>query len=88
MSIGFSITRCDDCGRFASLSGGASSAMMFDFVAMCPDYERLRCADCTERLGPVHSNARPSNGDMSPYETIYDDLDPRTPAYGVGFEAG
>lgn len=65
----FSQLRCDDCGRFASLSNGASSAMIFDFVAMCPDYEHLRCAACTARLGPIRSNARPSSTDMTPYET-------------------
>lgn len=63
--------RCDDCGRFASLSNGASSAMIFDFASMCPDYDHVRCASCTARLGPVHSNARPSNGDMTPYETVH-----------------
>ena len=66
---GFANPRCDDCGRFAALSNGASSAMMFDFVAMEPSYDHLRCASCTSKLGPVRSNARPSNGDMTPYET-------------------
>lgn len=65
----FTNLRCDDCGKFANLTNGASSAMMFDFVAMEPSYDHLRCASCTVKLGPVHSNARPSNGDMTPYET-------------------
>ena len=63
--------KCDDCGRFANYSGGASSARMFDFVAMEPSYDHLRCAACTEKLGPIHSNARPANGDMSPYESTH-----------------
>lgn len=70
MSVGlFSQSRCDDCGRFATLDQGASSAMIFDFVAMCPSYDHLRCRSCTEKLGRVRSNAKPSNGDMAPYET-------------------
>ena len=73
MSIGlFDNPRCDDCGRYSGLHSGASSAMIFDFVAMEPSHEHLRCAACTKKLGPVHSNARPANGDMKPYETVTD----------------
>lgn len=63
--------RCDDCGRFMSLSGGASSARMYDFVAMEPSYDHARCRKCTETIGPVQSNARPANGDMSPYQSMH-----------------
>lgn len=74
MTVGlFSATRCDSCGRFAVLTGGASTAMMFDMVGMCPDHEAARCGACTRKLGPVQSNARPANGDMTPYQSIYED---------------
>lgn len=66
----FTSPRCDDCGQFASLADGASSAMIFSFVDMSPDYDHLRCKKCTAKLGPVHSNARPSNGYMTPYESV------------------
>ncbi len=71
MAIGlFDNPRCDDCGRYSGLHSGASSAMMFDFVAMEPSYDHLRCAACTVKLGPVRSNARPADGNMTPYETV------------------
>ena len=63
--------RCTDCGRFMVLAGGASSARMYDFVAMEPSHDHFRCAECTKRLGPVCSNARPYNGDMRPYQSIH-----------------
>lgn len=65
----FTNPKCDDCGRFTSTSKGASTADIFDFVAMGHDHTRVRCAGCTQKLGPVQSNARPANGDMSPYQT-------------------
>lgn len=61
--------KCDECGRFMAYRDGASSAAIYDFVAMECVTEIARCAKCTAELGPVHSNARPANGDMSPYET-------------------
>lgn len=63
--------KCDDCGRFMKYEGGASSADIFDFIAMECIETRTRCASCTSQLGPLPSNARPANGDMRPYETIY-----------------
>jgi hypothetical protein len=60
--------KCDECGRFMRHAPGATWADQYDFVAMCCDYTRYRCIDCTKKLGPVHSNARPASGDMSPYE--------------------
>lgn len=73
MSTGIfeSFIKCDDCGRFMQLSGGASSAMIFDFANMQPDYDHTRCSKCTSRLGPVRSNARPSGGDMTPYQSLH-----------------
>lgn len=62
---------CSDCGKFMSLSNGASSAMQFDFVAMEPSYDHMRRRNCTALMGPVQSNARPHNGDMSPYQEIH-----------------
>ncbi len=62
--------RCDDCGRFMNPEhSGASTAIIYDFAAMEPSYEHLRCPPCSARLGPIHSNATPYNGDMSRYET-------------------
>lgn len=63
--------KCDDCGRFMKLADGASSARQYDFVAMECVYDHYRCAKCTKELGPVFSNARPSNGDMSPFQSIH-----------------
>ena len=62
--------RCDDCGRFMDCTAsGSSTAYMYDFVAMECIYEHWRCHSCTARLGPIRSNAKPHNGDMTPYET-------------------
>jgi len=62
--------KCDDCGRFMNPEAvGSSMAERYDMVAMCADYIHMRCPRCTDRLGPVQSNAQPSNGDMSPYQT-------------------
>jgi hypothetical protein len=63
--------KCDDCGQFATSEPGSSGARMYDFAAMEPDYDHFRCKRCTERLGPVHSNARPASGDMRGYEQVY-----------------
>jgi phage FluMu protein Com len=64
--------QCDDCGKFTSVAkgSGASYARIYDFVAMGLDRERIRCPKCTEHLGPVQSNARPHNCDMSSYQTV------------------
>jgi hypothetical protein len=59
---------CCDCGRF--YSGKHSWAYIYDFVAMQPDYLHIRCKSCTDKLGPVHSNASPYDGDMSSYQGI------------------
>jgi hypothetical protein len=62
--------RCDDCGKFFNpLEKGASSAAIYDLVQMEAGYLHFRCSFCTKKLGPVHSNARPADGDMSPYES-------------------
>ncbi len=60
--------KCDDCGRFMRCDDRATWADQYDFVAMECIYQHFRCARCTEAMGPVQSNARPYNGDMSPYE--------------------
>lgn len=64
--------KCDDCGRFMKFDGRATWSHKYDFVAMCCDYEHFRCGPCTERLGPTVSNARPHNGDMSPYQGTFE----------------
>jgi len=62
--------RCDDCGRFMKTAdSGASTAYQYDFVKMECSYEHWRCPSCTARFGPIRSNARPNNGDMTRYET-------------------
>lgn len=72
MTVGlFTNPKCDECGKFMSLTGGASSAMIFDFAGMCPDHEAARCAKCTALFGPVQSNAKPADGDMSPYQGVH-----------------
>lgn len=63
--------KCDDCGKFATIVGGASTAAMYDMVGMQLDHEHFRCASCTRELGPVQSNARPSDGDMTPYQSVH-----------------
>lgn len=59
--------RCDDCGRFMTPAGG-SWAHIYDMIGMGLDHEHWRCRRCTDLLGPVASNARPYDGDMSPYQ--------------------
>ena len=67
---------CDDCGRFFGYeTPGGSTADIYDFVAMCCDYTHLRCPVCTEKLGPVTSNARPHDGNMAPYQSIIEGQD-------------
>jgi len=60
------LPKCDDCGRFMSSVG--SSAAIYDFASCGLDHEHFRCVPCTEKIGPVQSNARPHDGDMSPYQ--------------------
>ena len=67
-----STDRCNDCGRFMQLCNGASSATMYDMVGMQPSHDHWRCPSCTKTLGPIESNARPANGDMSPYQCVHD----------------
>jgi hypothetical protein len=69
--MGYGDGKCNDCGRFMTLSGGASTACMYDFVAMELSHKHYRCARCTAKLGPIDSNARPADGDMSPYQSIH-----------------
>ena len=65
--------KCDDCGRFMNCeASGSSTARKYDLVAMECIYDHWRCPSCTSRLGPVHSNARPNNGNMTPYESYVD----------------
>ena len=65
--------KCDDCGRFMNCdAAGASFAFIYDFVAMEFMYQHWRCPSCTVKLGPVHSNAMPHNGDMTRYESYID----------------
>ena len=61
--------RCDRCNRPVFLNERkATWANTYDFVAMEPESELLRCARCSRKVGAVRSNARPYNGDMSPYQ--------------------
>ena len=62
--------RCVSCGQWTGAS--YSWAMIFTFPTMddCggPDGEVFHCDKCTKIHGPATSNARPSNGDMRPYQ--------------------
>lgn len=62
--------RCDDCGRFTDGGPGSSWAEHYDFAGMQLDHTHIRCPDCTDKLGPVESNAKPCDGDMNPYEGV------------------
>ncbi|HUN82418.1 MAG TPA: hypothetical protein VMV81_13020 [Phycisphaerae bacterium] len=66
------MVRCDDCGQFTRFSkgSGASWAAIYDFAAPGLDHEHCRCRRCTEQLGPVKSNAKPWDGDMSSYQCV------------------
>jgi len=63
--------KCDCCGRFMKCADGASWAEIYDMVGMGLDHEILRCAECTQRLGPAESNARPYDGNMTPYQGVW-----------------
>lgn len=63
--------QCNDCGRFMKIGGKASWAAVYDFAGMCLSHEHYRCDDCTDRLGPARSNARPADGDMSSYQGFF-----------------
>jgi hypothetical protein len=63
--------RCDDCGRFMNPEAqGTSTAEVFDFAAMEPSHTHWRCPRCTEKHGHAETNAMPSNGNYSQYETF------------------
>lgn len=61
--------RCDDCGRFMT-PDGASWAAIYDMIGLELRHEHKRCATRTAKHGPVQSNARPRDGDMSPYQGL------------------
>lgn len=65
--------KCDDCGRFMTTEKGASSASIYSFnpQSLGLDYEHMRCRSCSEKMGPVQSNAQPHDGDMTKYQTQY-----------------
>ena len=58
---------CSRCGRFMSKGTWAN---IYDFVAMELSHEIQHCQKCTDSGFPALSNARPYNGDMSPYQGI------------------
>lgn len=60
--------KCDDCGKFMGKPG--SWAEIYDFVGMQLDHTHFRCERCTEHLGPVETNAKPWNGDLSSYQGV------------------
>lgn len=61
---------CATCGRFFKSGPGCSWAAMYDMVHMQLNCEVIQCDSCTTKYGPLHSNAKPADGDMSPYEGI------------------
>lgn len=60
---------CDICGRF--VGRGGSWAHKYDMVAMGLSHEAYRCRSHTRSVGPIQSNARPHDSDMSPYQGIF-----------------
>lgn len=56
---------CETCGQFAT---AGSWAHQYDFAAMEPSHDSERCQRCTDKLGPVLSNARPRNDIWDQYE--------------------
>lgn len=60
--------RCDDCGKF--ISKAKSWANVYDMTGGGLDHEHFRCVSCFEKFGAVHSNARPHDGNMLPYEGV------------------
>lgn len=68
------MNNCDRCGQFVGYhQPGSSYAEIYSFDpgSFGLDREVFRCPSCTLRHGPVHSNARPANHDMSPYQRVY-----------------
>lgn len=59
------IYNCSRCGKFTSRGTWAN---IYDFVAMEQSHEIIRCEKCSDAGHAAHSNARPSDGDMRPYE--------------------
>ncbi len=68
--------QCSSCGKFMRPEAPASWASIFDRVGMCLDHEAYRCGQCTVSLGPIQSNATPYDGDMSPYQGVFDPAPP------------
>ena len=51
---------------------GGSWAAIYDMATYGGLEEEIwRCQPCTDRLGPVTSNARPHDGDMRPYQGLF-----------------
>lgn len=61
--------KCDKCGRWTKGAPGASWAAIYSSYEL--SHELMRCVACTEKFGPVESNASPADGDMRPYEGTY-----------------
>ena len=62
--------RCWDCGRFGRWDG-SSSAAIYDLVLMELSHEHWRCRACTSKIGPVESNAKPADNDLTPYQSVH-----------------
>lgn len=59
--------KCDKCGQFMGAKG--SWAAIYSGYEL--SHELTRCQRCTEKNGPVTSNANPADGDMRPYQGTY-----------------
>ncbi len=60
--------RCEKCGRFMDpQKAGSSWADIFDFYPPGVRETLIRCAACSEKHGPVRTNAR---GCISSYEGV------------------
>jgi hypothetical protein len=63
--------QCQVCGHFMRCDRGASWANIYEFPNGGLDREILRCSSCTEIVGEAQSNARPHDGNMSPYQGVF-----------------
>lgn len=62
--------RCDKCGKFIKWQSRYSWATIYSFPHGGIEGDVFRCEADTKKYGPVKSNAKPYNDDMSPYQGI------------------
>lgn len=62
--------KCDICGKFIKFKTMYSWAIIYSFPYGGIEKDVFRCETDTQKYGPVQSNAKPYNNDMSPYQGI------------------